>query len=112
MVTAVLSTKGQITIPVAVREALGLDAGDRLEFVEVAKGRFELVPGKQPPEQTINLIDGTYGDVFGGESFGPISVEFPIQQTVDASGSGIFGPFIIPRDVLSAATVRASARRR
>lgn len=56
MVTAVLSTKGQITIPVAVREALGLDAGDRLEFVEVAKGRFELVPGKQPVTALKGLI--------------------------------------------------------
>lgn len=31
MITATVTTKGQITIPVAVREALGLAAGDKVE---------------------------------------------------------------------------------
>jgi AbrB family looped-hinge helix DNA binding protein len=43
MATATLTTKGQITIPVAVREALGVGAGDRVEFVEVASGRYEVI---------------------------------------------------------------------
>jgi antitoxin PrlF len=41
---ATISSKGQITIPSAVRVTLGLDAGDRIEFVEVAPGRFEFFP--------------------------------------------------------------------
>jgi len=43
MSTATLTSKGQITIPVAVREALHVGTGDRIEFVEVEPGRFELV---------------------------------------------------------------------
>ena len=42
MATATLTSKGQITIPVAVREKLGLAAGDRVEFVELAPGEFAL----------------------------------------------------------------------
>ena len=43
MTTATLTSKGQITIPVAVRAALGVDAGDRVEFVEIAPGRYEFI---------------------------------------------------------------------
>jgi len=42
MATATLTSKGQITIPVAVREKLGVAAGDRLEFVELSPGEFAL----------------------------------------------------------------------
>ena len=44
MTTAVLSSKGQITIPLAVRRKLGVATGDRVEFVELAEGQFALVP--------------------------------------------------------------------
>ena len=43
MTTATVTTKGQITIPVDVRNALQVEAGDRVEFVEVEPGRFEVV---------------------------------------------------------------------
>jgi len=43
MSTATVTSKGQITIPAAVRAALGVDTGDRVEFVQVEPGRFELV---------------------------------------------------------------------
>ena len=43
MTTATISSKGQITIPAHVRQALHVDAGDRVEFVEVAPGRYEFV---------------------------------------------------------------------
>ncbi|MBU1396793.1 MAG: AbrB/MazE/SpoVT family DNA-binding domain-containing protein [Gammaproteobacteria bacterium] len=42
MPTATMTTKGQITIPAAVRAALGIEAGDRVEFVPVEPGRFEI----------------------------------------------------------------------
>lgn len=44
MSEAKLTSKGQITIPKAVRERLGLRTGDRVEFVEEAPGQFRIVP--------------------------------------------------------------------
>jgi len=38
MTTATVTTKGQITVPKAVRTKLGLEAGQRVEFVEVQGG--------------------------------------------------------------------------
>jgi len=43
MTAATITSKGQITIPTLVRAALGVEAGDRVEFVQVEPGRFELV---------------------------------------------------------------------
>lgn len=43
MTTATMTSKGQVTIPATVRMALGVESGDRLEFVQVQPGRFELV---------------------------------------------------------------------
>jgi antitoxin PrlF len=42
MAAATVTSKGQITIPARVRVALGVDAGDRIEFVEVGKGEFNI----------------------------------------------------------------------
>jgi antitoxin PrlF len=44
MPSATLTSKGQITIPAEVRAALGVSFGDRIDFVEVEKGRFVIVP--------------------------------------------------------------------
>ena len=43
MSTATLTTKGQITIPVEVRRALNVEAGDRVEFIQIEPGRFEVI---------------------------------------------------------------------
>jgi antitoxin PrlF len=43
MASATVTSKGQITIPANVRQALQVEPGDRLEFVEVDSGRFEVV---------------------------------------------------------------------
>lgn len=48
MTTATLTTKGQVTIPVAVRNGLGVDTGDRIEFVELAPGRYEVIAATLP----------------------------------------------------------------
>jgi antitoxin PrlF len=46
MATAAVTSKGQITIPIEVREELGLKAGDRIEFVKGEEGRFFIQPKK------------------------------------------------------------------
>jgi antitoxin PrlF len=43
MASSTLTSKGQITIPAQVRNALGLDSGDRIEFVEIEKGQFLII---------------------------------------------------------------------
>ncbi len=43
MPSATVTTKGQITIPADVRRTLRVASGDRIEFVEVGPGRFEIL---------------------------------------------------------------------
>ena len=42
MPSAIVSSKGQITIPFQVRKRLGLVAGHRIHFVEMTSGQFAL----------------------------------------------------------------------
>lgn len=56
MTTATLTSKGQITIPAAVRLALGVGAGDRVDFVLVEPGRFELVAATQSVKALKGLV--------------------------------------------------------
>lgn len=44
MPTATLTSKGQITIPVQVRNALGIETGDKIDFVEIENGQFAIKP--------------------------------------------------------------------
>jgi antitoxin PrlF len=41
---AKLTSKGTITIPKAVRDAMGVKSGDRIEFIRMADGRFFVIP--------------------------------------------------------------------
>ena len=43
MPTAVVTSKGQITIPKPVRDGLGVETGDRVEFVEFERGVYTVV---------------------------------------------------------------------
>lgn len=43
MTSAVISSKGQITIPKPVRDGLGVETGDRVEFVELERGVYRVV---------------------------------------------------------------------
>lgn len=67
MTTATLTSKGQITIPADVRHDLKVDAGDRVEFIQIAPGRYEFVAATQnvtelkgmfgKPKKTVSIDD-------------------------------------------------------
>jgi len=48
MTAATVTSKGQLTIPKDVREALGIGPGDRVEFVQMADGSFAIKPATKP----------------------------------------------------------------
>jgi AbrB family looped-hinge helix DNA binding protein len=57
MSTATVTSKGQITIPADVRAALNVRTGDRVEFVQVEPGRFELVAATR----SVRELKGLFG---------------------------------------------------
>ncbi len=57
MSTATLTTKGQITIPAEVRRKLNVEAGDRVEFVEIEPGRFEVIAATR----SVRELKGRFG---------------------------------------------------
>lgn len=57
MPTATLTTKAQITIPVKVRRALNVETGDRVDFVEVKPGPFEMVAATS----SVHELKGRFG---------------------------------------------------
>ena len=57
MSTATMTTKGQITIPVDVRRALNVEAGDRVEFVQIEPGRFEVIAATR----SVRELKGRFG---------------------------------------------------
>ena len=56
MATATITSKGQITIPKDVREALGVEAGDRVEFVAQAPGVYTVVAATRDVRHLKGLI--------------------------------------------------------
>ena len=78
MATATLTSKGQITIPVAVREKLGLASGDRVEFVELASGEFALKAATEDVRSLKGII---------GPAQKPVSVR-AMNAAIRRRGSG------------------------
>jgi antitoxin PrlF len=56
MTTATVTSKGQITIPAPVRAALGLEAGSRVEFVELDTGRYAFVAATEPVQSLKGML--------------------------------------------------------
>jgi AbrB family looped-hinge helix DNA binding protein len=56
MATAVVTSKGQITIPKSVRERLGVDAGDRVEFVESESGVFTVIAATRDVKELKGIV--------------------------------------------------------
>ena len=77
MATATVTSKGQITIPVSVRKALGLHTGDRVQFVELPDGNYEL----KPATRSVQSLKGFFGSRRGPA----VSVEEMNQAIADAA---------------------------
>ena len=56
MPTATITSKGQITIPKEVREALGVSTGDRVEFVAEEKGTYKVVAATRDVKHLKGLV--------------------------------------------------------
>jgi antitoxin PrlF len=57
MTTATVTSKGQITIPSNVRQSLHVDAGDRVEFVELEPGQFLFMAANR----SVTELKGMFG---------------------------------------------------
>jgi AbrB family looped-hinge helix DNA binding protein len=81
--TSTITSKGQITIPIELRRATGLDAGMQVEFIVNARKRIELVPrhadlrslrGAVPkPDRSVSVDDmgAAIADGWAGAHRGP-----------------------------------------
>jgi AbrB family looped-hinge helix DNA binding protein len=77
MSTATMTSKGQITVPAVVRSALGVGAGDRVEFVQVEPGRFEMIAATQSVTALKGLVR---------KPVAPISIE-AMNEAIAISGA-------------------------
>ncbi len=53
---ATITSKGQVTIPKAVRDALHLQSGDRLDFMIEADGSVRIVPATSSVTELKGLV--------------------------------------------------------
>jgi AbrB family looped-hinge helix DNA binding protein len=67
MPTATLTSRGRITLPQAVRRALGVEAGDKIDFVAEGDGGFRVVALRQDAKR----LRGR----FAGRAAAPVSVQ-------------------------------------
>ena len=56
MTTATITSKGQVTIPKDVRCRLGIGTGDRVEFVEIQDGVFQIVAATQDVQALKGIV--------------------------------------------------------
>lgn len=56
MALAKVTTKGQVTIPLEVRQKLSLEAGSRIEFVLTPEGKFVI----EPVHSSIRSLEGVF----------------------------------------------------
>ena len=77
MSTATLSSKGQVTIPTDVRRRLGLESGDRVEFVEF-DGGFAIRPAIDDVRSLKGLLR---------KPSKPVTIE-DMNATIRARGAG------------------------
>jgi len=79
MASAIITSKGQVTIPVGVLSDLGLRTGDRIDFVlNKTTGRYELVPVTKSVKSLKGLV---------GKPLSPVDVE-DMNAAIAARGAG------------------------
>ena len=61
MAAATVTTKGQITIPKAVRDALGVKAGSKVEFKRLEGGAIVLAKLGSKPQSRFQKMRGSAG---------------------------------------------------
>lgn len=77
MEAATVRSKGRLTIPAKVRQALAINAGDLVEFVELERGKFLLVAANR----SLTDLKGMFG-----KPTNPVSIE-QMNRIVTAGGS-------------------------
>jgi antitoxin PrlF len=82
MSTATLTSKGQITIPAEVRRVLNVQAGDRVEFVQVEPGRYEIVAATR----SVRELKGLFG-----KPVRAVSIE-EMNRSIAEQGARAAGP--------------------
>jgi antitoxin PrlF len=83
-IEARISSKGQTTIPVEIRERLGLQTGDKIAFVETENGVL-IIPRNRPvdvlfgtladyaiPDTTIDQYESAVGEGISDHVEGPV----------------------------------------
>lgn len=58
MAIATITNKGQVTIPKAIREALGLGAGDKIEITLNKQGGAVILPSKPSAQLSVDNVFG------------------------------------------------------
>ena len=59
MTTAMITTKGQVTIPKLVRETMHIHSGDRIEFIKINDDRYEIVAATKDIKQLKGIVKTT-----------------------------------------------------
>lgn len=80
MAFAKLTSKGQVTVPVQVRNRLGLRTGDRIQFVEADNGKFTIAPANR----SIRELEG----ILWRKGRKPVSIE-EMNEAIARGAAGL-----------------------
>lgn len=74
MPAATITSNGQVTIPGPVPTALGVDIGDRIEFVELGKGQFAIIAATRSVRELNRLFKGRRSKPLSVEEMNAVSI--------------------------------------
>lgn len=79
-ITATITSKGQVTIPSAVRQKLGLKTGDKLSFVLDDSGEIKLKAPRYPDIASVVGVAGSLKQPLSWEEMRRIAEEDRIEE--------------------------------